>query len=112
MAPLLTFTGSSAGQVHLTLAHPVSLQAILGLSVDRLTKKDQARFAMVSVFGGEPLTWNIKEASSVWQCSIKEAEGSVAHFIQRGLVERRENKYWMHALLADYADNMREEMGL
>ncbi len=66
---------------------PVSLQAILGMSVQRLSKGDQDRFAMLSVFGGEPLTWEIKAVSAVWECTIEEAEETLSHFIQRGLVE-------------------------
>ena len=37
---------------------------------------------------------------------------TTAHFIQRGLVVRRDNRYWMHALLADYGAEMMGEMGL
>lgn len=91
---------------------PVSLQAILGMSVERLDKNDQERFAMASVFGGEPLTWEIDAAAYVWECPVEEAEKTVSCFIQRGLVERRQNRYWMHALLADYAAEMMDAMGL
>lgn len=100
------------GRLGLTEEEPVSLQAILGLSVNRLDKVDQERFAMASVFGGDPLTWEINAAAYVWECSVIEAEDTVARFIQRGLVERRGERYWMHALLADYAAEMVEEMGL
>ena len=96
----------------LTEEEPVSLQAILGMSVARLDKTDQARFAMAAVFGGDPLTWEIHAAAYVWECSVEEAEATVARFIQRGLVERRGERYWMHALLADYAAEMMEQMGL
>jgi len=47
--------------------HPVSLRAILGLSVDRLSSLDRERFAQLAVFGGEPLTWEIKAAAYVWE---------------------------------------------
>ncbi len=93
--------------------NPVSIQAILGMSVERLDKTDQERFAMSSVFGGEPLTWEINAATRVWECSLAEAEATTTRFIQRGLVEPRpEERYWMHALLADYAAEMAEELGL
>lgn len=91
---------------------PVSLQAILGMSVDRLDKNDQERFAMLSIFGGEPLTWELKAVSAVWQTPVEETEATVAKFIQRGLVEPRDGRYWMHALLADYAAELMEQMGL
>jgi hypothetical protein len=100
------------GRKGLDEENPVSLQAILGLSVRRLEETDQDRFAMVSIFGGEPLTWDIKGASSIWECSIKQAEETVSRFIQRGLVERREDHYWMHALLADYGADLLQEKGL
>ncbi|HNS03122.1 MAG TPA: NB-ARC domain-containing protein [Anaerolineae bacterium] len=100
------------GRLGLSEEEPVSLQAILGLSVNRLDKVDQERFAMASVFGGDPLTWEINAAAYVWECSVTEAEDTVARFIQRGLIERRGERYWMHALLADYAADMLEEMGL
>lgn len=90
----------------------VSLQTILGMSVSRLTQIDQARFAMLSVFGGEPLTWEINAAAHVWDCSLDQATETVTHFIQRGLVERRNGRYWMHTLLADYATTMRETRDL
>lgn len=92
--------------------NPVSLQAILGMSVERLQKSDQERFAMLSVFGGEPLTWEIKAVSTVWDCSQEESEATLSRFIQRGLVEPHGNRYWMHALLADYAAEMMNQMGL
>lgn len=92
--------------------NPVSLQAILGMSVERLNKPDQERFAMLSVFGGEPLTWEIKAVSAVWDCSQEESEATISRFIQRGLVEPYSNRYWMHALLADYAADMMKQMGL
>lgn len=91
---------------------PVSLQAILGMSVARLNSVDQARFAMLAVFGGEPLTWEINAATYVWECTVEDAEATVSRFIQRGLVERRGNRYWMHALLADYAAELMETMTL
>lgn len=89
---------------------PVSLQAILGMSVSRLNQIDQERFSMLSVFGSEPLTWEINAAAFVWECSVEETEASVSTFIQRGLVTRRGNRYWMHALLADYAAKLLEEL--
>ena len=67
---------------------------------------------MLAVFGGEPLTWEINATAYVWDCSVEEAETSLSHLIQRGLVAPRDNRYWMHALLADYAAEMMEEMGL
>ena len=94
------------------LQTPISLQAILGMSVGRLQAVDQERFAMLSVFGGEPLTWEVKAAAHVWDCQLPQAAETVAHFVQRGLVEQRKGRYWTHALLADYAANMREKMGL
>jgi hypothetical protein len=102
----------SDGRAGLTEEAPVTLQAILGMSVERLNKTEQERFAMLSAFGGEPLTWEINAAAHVWQCSLDEAEATTTRFIQRGLVERRAGRYWLHALLADYAEEMREGLGL
>lgn len=97
----------------------VSLKAILGLSVERLTATDQARFAMTAVFGGEPLTWEIEAAAAVWQCATVDAEKTVSQFVQRGLAERwnrpgpgQTQRYWTHALLADYAADMMRSQGL
>lgn len=92
--------------------NPVSLQAILGMSVERLSQLDQQRFAMLSVFGGEPLTWETTAVSAVWECETKETEATISRLIQRGLVELHGDHYWMHALLADYADEMRRKMEL
>ena len=92
--------------------NPVSLQAILGMSVDRLNKLDQKRFAMLSVFGGEPLTWEINAVSAIWESSLEESEATISKLIHRGLVEPHGVRYWMHALLADYAAEMMENMGL
>jgi len=92
--------------------NPVSLQAILGMSVDRLDKADQERFAMLSIFGGEPLTWELKSVSAVWETSMEETEATISRFIQRGLVEPRDGRYWMHALLADYGAELMKKMEL
>jgi hypothetical protein len=92
--------------------NPVSLQAILGLSVERLTKPDQECFARLSIFGGEPLTWEMNAVSAIWECPREEAEAVMSRLVQRGLVEPRGNRYWMHALLADYGGQMRKKMNL
>ncbi len=67
---------------------------------------------LARVFGGEPLTWEINAAAPVWECPVEEAEDTVSRLIRRGLVERRGDRYWMHALLADYAEEMMDKMGL
>ena len=100
------------GRKGLDEENPVSLQAILGMSIERLSKQDQERFAMLSVFGGEPLTWEMNAVSAVWECPIEETEETISKFAQRGLVEPHGERYWMHALLADYAAEMMENMGL
>ncbi len=100
------------GRQGLDEENPVSLQAILGMSIERLNKPDQERFAMLSVFGGEPLTWEINAVSAIWECPSEDAEETISKFVQRGLVEPRGERYWMHALLADYAAELMEQMGL
>ena len=90
---------------------PVSLHAILGMSVERLSPDDQQRFAMLSVFGGEPLTWELAAARYVWDCTVEEAEATISTLIERWLVTSRQHEYWMHALLADYASEMLEAIG-
>jgi hypothetical protein len=78
-----------------------------------LSPVDKERFAMTAIFGGEPLTWQLEMATHVWDCSAAEAEGTVARFIRRGLVTAQANgRYWTHALLADYAQTLMDEMGL
>jgi hypothetical protein len=67
---------------------------------------------MLSVFGAEPLTWQLDAAAYVWDCSVEAAEETMSKLIQRGVVARQDNAYWMHALLADYAAEMRERMDL
>jgi transcriptional regulator with XRE-family HTH domain len=94
------------GRPGLGEGQPASLHAILGLSVARLNRVEQERFAILSAFGGEPLTWELGAAAFLWQCSEDEAEVTISHLIQRGLVMRRGEQYWMHALLADYAAEM------
>ena len=91
---------------------PASLASILGLSVDRLDPVDQARFAGLSVFGAEPADWDIQAAAGVWACPVEEAERTVAHLVQRGLVERRDDRYRLHTLLADYAEALAGRLGL
>jgi NB-ARC domain len=87
----------------------VSLQAILGLSVERLDVVDRERFAILSVLGGDPLTWDLDQAAAVWACAREDAAATVSHLIQHGIVERRGQDYWMHALLADYAAGLLDE---
>lgn len=94
--------------------NPVSLQAILGMSVERLSKTDQERFAMLAVFAAEPLTWEMPAAAHVWECPLTEAEATLATLIQRGLVmpPAVRGHYRIHALLADYAAMLLEEWQL
>jgi hypothetical protein len=91
---------------------PVSLRAILGMSVDRLDRRDQECFAMLAVFGGEPLSWTAEAAAAVWQCPLDEAERTVLRFIQRGLVDRWSDRFRLHALLADFAAALMRDWGL
>ena len=91
--------------------HP-SLRAILGLSVERLDRADQERFAMLAFFGGEPLSWTAEMAMFMWECKENQAEKTLIHLEQRGLVERWHNRYRMHALLADYAGTLRKRWAL
>lgn len=91
---------------------PASLEAILGMSVDRLDDTDRRRFALLSVFGGEPLFWILDHAAVIWECSPDAAAATTSRLIQRGLVERRGEEYWMHALLNDYAAGLRLSVGL
>lgn len=82
------------------------------MSVERLSEADQNRFAMLAVFGGEPPTWEMNAASSVWHCSVEKALSTISHLINRDLIEARpENRYWLHALLAAYAAEMLDERG-
>lgn len=98
------------GRLGIKDGDPVSLQAVLGMSIGRLDRTDQARFALLAVFGAEPLMWELEAAAHVWECSSEEAEATVSRFVQRGLVARRGDQYWTHALLADYAAEMLEEL--
>jgi len=89
-----------------------SLRAILGLSVERLDHIDQERFAMLSVFGSEPLSWKESAAAFLWDCNEDEADATITRLIQHGLVEQWKDRYRMHALFADYAYVLREEWKL
>lgn len=90
---------------------PVSLGAILGMSVDRLSEKDRERFADLGVFGGEPRTWTTAMVAEFWACPEDDAEDTVSSLARRGLIERQaDDRYWMHALLADYADALAGQM--
>lgn len=98
------------GRPGLNEQEPVSLKTILSMSVARLTKVDQERFAMLSAFGAEPLTWDLEAAVDIWDCSQEEAEKTTSNLIQRCIVMRQGSDYWMHALLADYASELMERV--
>ncbi|HEX8221270.1 MAG TPA: NB-ARC domain-containing protein [Chloroflexia bacterium] len=105
------------GRLGLDEENPVSLQAILGISVERLTSVEQDRFAMLAVFGSEPLTWDINAAASVWECTVDEARKTTGVLVNRGLIECSSSDcstddYVMHALLADYSAVLMEVKGL
>lgn len=101
------------GRLGIDEENPVSLQDILGLSVERLRAVDRERFALAGVLGGEPLTWSLDLAQRMWDCDRVAAEDTVARFVQRGLVTPVANgRYWMHALLVDYAEMLRDKMGM
>jgi transcriptional regulator with XRE-family HTH domain len=91
---------------------PVTLHAILGLSVERLSRDDQERFAMLSLFADEVATWDRRAVLAVWDCQERDADKTLSSFIQRGLIERRGERFWMHALLGDYASWLRREWRL
>ena len=94
----------SEGRKGIDEEHPVSLRAILGLSVDRLISLDRERFALLGDVESEPVDWGSGTAAAVWECSQEDAEETITHFIQHGLVEARPGeRYWIHALLFDYA---------
>jgi hypothetical protein len=89
-----------------------SLRAILGLSVERLPRLEQERFAMLSWYGAEPLSWTDAMAAAIWDTTEDETATTLTHLLQRGLVESRQGRYRMHALLADYAAVLRKEWKL
>lgn len=89
-----------------------SLGAIIGMSLDRLNDIDRLRFALLATFGGEPIVWEIPHVSTVWECSVADAEATTSRLMQRGLVERRRDEYWMHATIADYAAELKSTMRL
>ncbi|MGA7730569.1 MAG: NB-ARC domain-containing protein [Chloroflexia bacterium] len=101
------------GRLGLREDEPVSLRGILGISVNRLARIDRKRFALLSVFGGERLTWDIGAVAAIWECTKEEAEESLSRLIQHGLVQRRtDGEYNLHALFADYATEVRIKMAL
>lgn len=102
----LRYLRDERGRLGLSETEPASLQAILGMSVDRLERTDCERFAMASVLGGDPLTWDTRAAAAAWDCSVEAAEETTSRLIQHGLIERRGERYWMHALLADHAADL------
>ena len=96
------------GRLGLDEGAPVSLRAILSMSVERLSEEERYRFAKLAVFGAEPTWWTLDAAEYVWACGREEAEETTAHLVQRGLIEKRGDRYWMHALLCDYAKELEE----
>ena len=100
------------GRPYLPLDQPASLWDVLGRSVDRLNPTDRERFAISSLFKAEPNTWDVNWAGKVWGCSKREAEKTVGQFMARGLVARRGELIWMHALLTDYATLLKAQMKL
>ncbi len=96
----------SEGRRGLDEDNPVSLRSILGMSVKRLAELDQERFSLISSFGAYKYIWDIKNAAANWRCSSLQAEDTISRLIQRGLVERSGEHYWMHSLLVDYAESL------
>lgn len=90
----------------------VFLSDILGMSVERLSDREQQCFAMLSRFGAEPLHWTVEDAAAVWDCSEQEAAATVSRLFQRALVGGRGEQYWLHALLCDYATELCKRSGL
>jgi hypothetical protein len=87
----------------------ISVQAILDLSIARLPEPDQDRFAMLAALPADPASWDLPMAAAVWDCKPEQAEDAVSLLLRRGLVERRQGRYWMHALLRDYAEALLHE---
>lgn len=85
---------------------PASLQAIIAMSVERLSLVDQQRFAKLSTIATVPFTWKIETAIDLWSCTAESAETTMSSLIQRGLATRRGGVYRMHALLVDYAADL------
>jgi hypothetical protein len=93
----------SEGRTGLDGEIPVPLKDILGLSVRRLKEPDQERFALLSCLPGRSSLWNIADVASICNCTVRQAEDTVSHYIQEGLVESRGEQYQMHTLFVDYA---------
>ncbi len=80
-----------------------TLRQVMALSVDLLSAPDQERFAQVWALGTDPLVWDLPTAADVWECSEDDAAGTVGRLVERGLAERRHDRYWVHAVLGDYS---------
>jgi hypothetical protein len=95
------------------LSGEATIRAVLGMSIEQLDPTDQDRFALLSVFGGEPLTFEIGATSFVWGCSLEEAERTVSELLSRGLLQATsDDRYYLHQLLADYAEELRDTKNL
>lgn len=92
---------------------PPTVRALVELSVKDLPRPVQDRFAMTSVFGEQPYTWTLQKAAHVWGCSRREAGETLSKLCQEGLVEEAgDGTFQLHAILFDYARDLREERGL
>jgi hypothetical protein len=83
---------------------PMTVEAILALSTERLDERTRERFASLGVLERKPATFKLRHLRAKWGDG---ADETVAKLVGRGLIEPQPpDSYWIHSLLADHAERM------
>lgn len=81
--------------------NPLTVNALLALSTDRLDPKTRSRFGSLGMLAHEPAVFRADQLRRVWG---DDADETIARLVNRGLMDAQApGVYWMHALLSDHA---------
>jgi hypothetical protein len=88
-----------------------SVAAVVEKTLDFLSGEARKRFLSLGVIQSKPATFDAELIADYWRTSLEEAETTLSELEDFGLLEYRaeDGRYYMHALLRDYARSHLEE---
>lgn len=78
-----------------------TVAALLELSTNRLDETILSHFAELGTFAPNPATFDMAAIQSVW--NIDDPKPILRVLLDRGLLEPKDRRYWMHAILVAHA---------
>lgn len=85
-----------------------TVAVLLEKSTDRLDADLRLRFAFLGAYAAKPATFDLEALRTSWAES--DPKPTIRKLVDRGLLERVDDRFWMHSLLVFHARSLLESM--